>query len=89
MKFICADFMAASCFYYLQVSDRVRCAFCNVEVGHWEKGDDPMHITDDSVNLTDLKKQKECHRTLTLLCESFSLVLSYAKYKFERKKEQW
>jgi E3 ubiquitin-protein ligase XIAP len=34
--------MAAAGFYYINQADVVRCAFCSVEVGHWEEGDDPF-----------------------------------------------
>ena len=42
LNFISADSMAAAGFYYTQVGDRVRCAFCDYEVGNWIEGDDPM-----------------------------------------------
>lgn len=42
VTFISASAMAAAGFYYLKVADRVRCAFCGVEVGCWVEGDDPM-----------------------------------------------
>ncbi|CAB0014317.1 unnamed protein product [Nesidiocoris tenuis] len=29
-------------FYYINREDYVRCAFCNIEVGRWVEGDDPM-----------------------------------------------
>lgn len=34
--------LAAAGFWYTKSEDIVRCAFCNVEVGRWEEGDDPM-----------------------------------------------
>lgn len=37
------------------------------------------------VSLIDLHKQKERYRTLTLLCESLSLVLRYANYNLGKK----
>lgn len=42
VTFISASAMAAAGFYYLKVGDRVRCAFCGVEVGCWVEGDDPL-----------------------------------------------
>ena len=34
--------MAAAGFYYLGEADICRCVFCNVKIGNWEVGDDPM-----------------------------------------------
>ncbi|XP_026285713.1 death-associated inhibitor of apoptosis 1 isoform X1 [Frankliniella occidentalis] len=34
--------LAAAGFWYTKSDDIVRCAFCNVEVGRWEEGDDPI-----------------------------------------------
>jgi len=34
--------LAAAGFYYTKWSDVVRCAFCGVELGYWEEGDDPF-----------------------------------------------
>ncbi|XP_026290013.1 death-associated inhibitor of apoptosis 1 isoform X2 [Frankliniella occidentalis] len=34
--------LAAAGFWYTKCEDIVRCAFCNVEVGRWEEGDDPI-----------------------------------------------
>jgi hypothetical protein len=34
--------MAAAGFYYMNEGDVVQCAFCGVEVGRWEEGDDPF-----------------------------------------------
>ncbi|KAJ1531811.1 hypothetical protein ONE63_000465 [Megalurothrips usitatus] len=34
--------LAAAGFWYTKSDDIVRCAFCNVEVGRWEEGDNPM-----------------------------------------------
>lgn len=34
--------LAKAGFFYTKCDDIVRCAFCNVEVGQWEEGDDPM-----------------------------------------------
>ncbi|XP_075226321.1 death-associated inhibitor of apoptosis 2-like [Lycorma delicatula] len=34
--------LARAGFYYTRESDTVKCAFCNVMVGHWEEGDDPI-----------------------------------------------
>jgi hypothetical protein len=36
------DKLVSAGFFYTNLGDVVRCAFCNVEVGRWEKGDDPM-----------------------------------------------
>ena len=37
------------------------------------------------VNITDLQRQQERYRTLTLLCESLSRVLRYANYNLGEK----
>ncbi|XP_026291412.1 baculoviral IAP repeat-containing protein 7 isoform X3 [Frankliniella occidentalis] len=34
--------LAAAGFWFTKSEDIVRCAFCNVEVGRWEEGDDPI-----------------------------------------------
>lgn len=34
--------LAAAGFFYTKCDDICRCAFCNVEVGRWEEGDNPM-----------------------------------------------
>ncbi|XP_069680761.1 baculoviral IAP repeat-containing protein 7-B isoform X2 [Periplaneta americana] len=34
--------LSAAGFYYKNLEDIVRCAFCGVEVGRWEQGDDPF-----------------------------------------------
>ena len=34
--------MSAAGFYFTDREDVVRCAFCGVEVGRWEQGDDPF-----------------------------------------------
>ena len=34
--------LSAAGFYYTDQNDVVRCAFCGVEVGRWEEGDDPF-----------------------------------------------
>jgi hypothetical protein len=33
-----ANQLAAAGFYFTNRSDVIHCAFCGVEVGHWEKG---------------------------------------------------
>lgn len=43
VPFLSANQMAAAGFYYTKRDDVVRCAFCGVEVGSWEEGDNPMH----------------------------------------------
>ncbi|XP_075226324.1 death-associated inhibitor of apoptosis 1-like isoform X2 [Lycorma delicatula] len=43
VPFLSAGQMAAAGFYYTKRDDVVRCAFCGVEVGSWEEGDNPMH----------------------------------------------
>ena len=40
--FMDANQLAAAGFYFTNKSDVVRCAFCGVEVGHSEKGDDAL-----------------------------------------------
>jgi len=42
VAFIDKNYLAAAGFYYTKLSDVVCCAFCKVQVGHWEKGDDPF-----------------------------------------------
>lgn len=34
--------LSAAGFYYMNRGDGVHCAFCGVEVGRWEEGDDPF-----------------------------------------------
>lgn len=34
--------MAEAGFYYTRKSDLVKCAFCGIEIGKWEEGDDPI-----------------------------------------------
>jgi len=34
--------LAAAGFSFTSQSDVVRCAFCGVEVGHWEEGDEAL-----------------------------------------------
>ncbi|XP_018331060.1 death-associated inhibitor of apoptosis 1 [Agrilus planipennis] len=41
-KFLKPEQLAKAGFYYTQYGDKVRCPFCNVEVGQWEEGDDPL-----------------------------------------------
>lgn len=43
VPFLSANQMAAAGFYYTKRDDVVRCAFCGVQVGSWEEGDNPMH----------------------------------------------
>nr|CAD7461407.1 unnamed protein product [Timema tahoe] len=42
VPFMDPDKLASAGFYYLNKDDIVRCAFCGVEIGHWEEGDDAM-----------------------------------------------
>nr|CAD7199114.1 unnamed protein product [Timema douglasi] len=42
VPFMDPDKLAEAGFYYLNKDDIVRCAFCGVEIGHWEEGDDAM-----------------------------------------------
>jgi len=39
VSFMDKNHLAAAEFYYTNWSDIVCCAFCGLEVGHWEKGD--------------------------------------------------
>lgn len=39
--------LAAAGFYYLGDKDRVRCGFCGIQVGKWEKEDNPMMLHDE------------------------------------------
>jgi len=34
-----ANKLAAAGFYFTNQCDVVRCAFCGIEVGHWEEGE--------------------------------------------------
>ena len=34
--------LAAAGFYYTDWSDVGHCAFCGLELGHWQEGDDPF-----------------------------------------------
>ena len=42
IRFMDPHRLSAAGFYYTNESDNVRCAFCSVEVGRWEEGDDPF-----------------------------------------------
>ena len=42
VAFIDKDRLAAAEFYFTNQSDMVRCAFCGVEIGSWQHGDDPF-----------------------------------------------
>lgn len=46
LDFIDKNKLALLGFYYIGPSDLVKCYFCNVEIGAWEKGDD---ILDDHI----------------------------------------
>jgi len=39
VPFIDKNILAAIGFYYTNWNDAVRCAFCDVELGHWKEGD--------------------------------------------------
>lgn len=41
VSFISPANLARAGFYYLHELDRVRCAFCSIEIGAWQPGDDP------------------------------------------------
>ncbi|KAL0275463.1 UNVERIFIED_CONTAM: hypothetical protein PYX00_003299 [Menopon gallinae] len=41
VKFLNPKDLAKNGFYYTKELDIVKCAFCGVEIGYWEKGDDP------------------------------------------------
>lgn len=41
--FISPESLATAGFYYTQDNDRVRCAFCGIEISRWEQDDDPRH----------------------------------------------
>ncbi|AAK85590.1 IAP-3 [Epiphyas postvittana nucleopolyhedrovirus] len=41
VTFLTPEQMATNGFYYLGRADEVRCAFCKVEIMHWQEGDDP------------------------------------------------
>lgn len=43
VKFLKSSKMASAGFYYLKRGDKVRCAFCGIEIGSWKPGDDPMN----------------------------------------------
>jgi hypothetical protein len=40
VSFMDTNHLSAAGFYYTNQGDVVRCAFCGVEVGRWEEGDD-------------------------------------------------
>lgn len=42
VSFLSPRTMTEAGFYYINRDDIVRCAFCNIEVGRWVEGDDPM-----------------------------------------------
>jgi hypothetical protein len=42
IPFMDGNQLAAAGFYFTNQSDVVRCAFCGVEVGHWEEWDDVL-----------------------------------------------
>jgi len=42
LAYIYNNYLAAAGFYSTKLSDIVCCAFCGVQVGHWEEGDDPF-----------------------------------------------
>lgn len=42
VSFMDKNDMSAAGFYFTDREDVVRCAFCGVEVGRWEQGDDPL-----------------------------------------------
>lgn len=39
-----AEDLATAGFYYLGIGDRVRCAYCGIEIGQWEKEDKPLKL---------------------------------------------
>lgn len=42
IDFITPEQLAAAGFYYLNVDDQVKCAFCGGIIGHWEVNDQPL-----------------------------------------------
>lgn len=42
VPFMDTNLLSAAGFYYTNKGDVVRCAFCGVEVGRWEEGDEPF-----------------------------------------------
>lgn len=42
LAFMDTNNLSAAGFYFTHRGDVVRCAFCGVEVGRWEEGDDPL-----------------------------------------------
>lgn len=42
VTFMDPNLLSAAGFYYTKIADVVRCAFCGVEVGRWEEGDEPL-----------------------------------------------
>jgi len=42
VTFIDKNHLVSAGFYSTKLSDVVCCAFCGVQVGHWEEGDDPF-----------------------------------------------
>lgn len=42
IEFITPEQLAEAGFYYLQIADQVKCAFCGGIIGHWEVNDQPL-----------------------------------------------
>ncbi|CAO1419708.1 unnamed protein product [Diamesa hyperborea] len=43
LSFISPNLLAKAGFYYLNVDDQVKCAYCGGIIGQWEMGDDPLN----------------------------------------------
>lgn len=43
LTFISPIDLSRAGFYYLRVKDIVRCAYCGIEIGHWEREDIPIN----------------------------------------------
>ena len=43
LSFISSNLLAKAGFYYLNVEDQVKCAYCGGIIGQWERGDDPLN----------------------------------------------
>lgn len=61
--------MAKAGFYYLGISDKVRCAFCSVQIDHWDLRDTPMreHVKQFS-NCLFIPRQKSKKLANLLAC---------------------
>ncbi|XP_017784566.1 PREDICTED: putative inhibitor of apoptosis [Nicrophorus vespilloides] len=60
LSFIQPRELAANGFYYTQIQDVVRCAFCNLEISKWERGDIPKNDHMKYSPICPLLNNQEC-----------------------------